>query len=98
MASTLIEGVGDKIIKHLVSYCGSPENIFSEKKARLLQVPGIGEKIINSIKSGNAIKKAEGIVLSCEKEGISILYYTHKDYPHRLKQLDPDLAKEWGIE
>ncbi|MCR9254254.1 MAG: helix-hairpin-helix domain-containing protein, partial [bacterium] len=55
VACTLIDGVGDKIVKQLVSYCGSPENVFKANKAKLQQIPGIGPKIVDSILKGSAL-------------------------------------------
>ncbi len=87
VACTLIDGVGDKIVKQLVSYCGSPENVFNANKAKLQQIPGIGPKIVESILKGSALKKGEKVLKDCEKAGVNTVFYTNKLYPVRLKQL-----------
>ena len=42
IALTLIEGVGDILARQLISYCGSVEAIFKEKKRALEKIPEIG--------------------------------------------------------
>ena len=43
IALSLIPNIGDVLAKRLVSYCGSVEAVFDEKKAALEKIPGIGE-------------------------------------------------------
>ncbi len=87
LATTLIDGVGDKIVKQLVSYCGSPEAIFKANKAKLQQIPGIGPKIIDAILNGTSLEKAESVYRQCEKGEIEVLFYTDQRFPKRLKQI-----------
>ena len=56
---TLIPGIGDINGKKLVSYCGSAEAIFKEKKRNLQKIPGIGESTVNSIISQKVLARAE---------------------------------------
>ena len=43
MALHFVPGIGDFLVKQLVSYCGSAQQVFKLSKAKLLKVPGIGE-------------------------------------------------------
>ena len=43
IAISLIPNIGDLRAKRLISYCGSAEAVFSEKKTALEKIPGIGE-------------------------------------------------------
>jgi len=82
---TLIPGVGDVNGKKLISYCGSPEAVFSEKRKALMKIPGIGEATVNSILSQKVLERAEKEIAFIEKYNIQSLYYTDKEYPLRLR-------------
>ncbi|MFK7952888.1 MAG: DNA-processing protein DprA [Ekhidna sp.] len=84
-----ISGIGNRGIKQLISYCGSASEIFKAPKSKLLKIPGVGEKMANAIIGSNSFKEAETIIESAQKIGASILHYTNKNYPQRLKQV-PD--------
>lgn len=81
---TLIPGIGDISGKKLVAYCGSPEAVFSEKKAALKKIPGIGDTTVNSIINHSVFKRAETEINFTEQNGIKPLFYTDKNYPVRL--------------
>lgn len=85
VAITLIPGVGDINAKKLISYCGSVEDVFKEKKSNLLKIPGMGFATVNSILSSNVLKRAEEEIGFIEKHKIQTLFYLNKDYPSRLK-------------
>jgi len=61
----LIDGIGVKNARNLISYTGSVEAIFKEKKKSLIKIPGIGEytatKILNADVSKRAEKRVEKI-------------------------------------
>lgn len=84
----MIKGLGPVTIRNLVSYCGSPENVFSTPKGKLLKIPGIGEKTLKLLKEAESYqKKAEDEVRFCEKHQIAILPYLSTEYPQALKFL-----------
>lgn len=89
IALELIPGLGNRGVKQLFSYCGSATEIFKAPKSKLLKIPGVGEKMANTIKAASPFKEAETIVEKSNKIDARILHYTHKDYPQRLKQV-PD--------
>ncbi|MDD5571143.1 MAG: DNA-processing protein DprA [Bacteroidales bacterium] len=82
---TLIPGVGDITAKKLIAYCGGVENVFREKKAHLVKIPGIKDAIAKSIITQNVLKRAEEEVGFIEKYKISPLFFLDKEYPERLK-------------
>jgi len=49
IALTLVPGIGPVNGKNLVSYCGNAEAVFKTPKAKLLKIPGIGKKTIETI-------------------------------------------------
>jgi len=88
IAVTLISGVGPVIGKTLVSYCGSPEAVFREKKTRLEKIPGIGAIIAASISNSDVMKRAEEESIFVSKHKVTPLFFTEENYPHRLKHCD----------
>lgn len=82
---TLIPGIGDVLAKNLVSYCGSPEAVFREKRSKLLKIPGIGQVLSNMVSNADVLRHAEAELEFIRKYNITPLFYTDKDYPKRLK-------------
>lgn len=89
VALHFIPGIGDYSIRQLVSYCGSAEKIFTTPKGKLLKIPGIGPVIAGIIIKGKPIEKAEKELKWAEHESVSMIFYTDKNYPSRLKEI-PD--------
>lgn len=89
LALHFIPGVGDQISRQLISYCGSAEKVFKTPKGKLLKIPGIGEVTAESIINHNSFELAETELRKAEKENVSILFRTDKEYPSRLKNI-PD--------
>lgn len=87
VAVGLIPGIGNQLTRQLVSYCGSAERIFKEKKGKLKKIPGIGEHLAETIVNQNILHLAEKQILIAQKHGIQILFYTSPLYPERLKQI-----------
>ena len=89
LALHFIPGVGDYLIKQVVSYCGSAEKVFKTPKGKLLKIPGVGEVSANAILNGKPFEEAEKELKKAEKESVELLFFTDKKYPSRLKNI-PD--------
>jgi DNA processing protein len=87
VAINLLPGIGNMLARQLISYGGTAENVFTLNKKKLMQIPGIGNKIANSIQHHATLDAAEAIVLKCRQNNIQILHFTDSLYPERLKQL-----------
>lgn len=87
LALSLTPGVGSVTCRHLISYCGGPQNVFSTDLKKLLKVPGVGEKLARSIRSGESMALAEQQLASCRQQGVELIDYLHPAYPQRLKSL-----------
>ena len=85
IALTFIKNIGPTLAKSLLAYFGSAEDIFKASSAKLIKVPGIGEKTINQLDFDEALKKAEKELIYVEKQGIEVIFYTDSKYPKRLK-------------
>jgi DNA processing protein len=89
IALTKVPGIGDVLIKQLISYCGNAKTIFKSNRSKLLKIPGIGEKTADSILNADTLNQAEAEFNLIEKTGAKILFFTDKGYPERLRQI-PD--------
>src|SRR5258708_35808801 len=83
LALHFIPGIGDYLVKQLVSYCGSAEQVFKTPKGKLLKIPGIGQVTARAIKSDKTFQLAEKEFKKAEKEETEILFSTDKKYPQR---------------
>ena len=88
LALHFIPGIGDHIIRQLLSYCGSAEKVFKTPRGKLLKIPGVGSVTADVILKGNPFKKAEKEITTAEKNGVQLLFFTDRNYPARLKQLN----------
>lgn len=89
IALELIPGIGSRGVKQLISYCGSAKAVLTSKKSHLLKIPGVGEKMANTILSSQYLNEAESIIRSADKIEATVLSLHHPDYPKRLRQI-PD--------
>lgn len=71
--------------RSLTAHFGGAEQIFKAPKAKLLKVPGIGEKTVSQLDFDAALKKAEHELKFIERNGIDVIFYTDSKYPRRLK-------------
>jgi len=87
IALTLVPGIGPVNGKNLVSYCGNAGAVFKTPKAKLLKIPGIGKKTVETIAGATKVfEKANKELEFIQKHNITTLFYNQSDYPQRLKQ------------
>lgn len=87
IALGLIPGIGRVLAKHLISYCGSAEQVFHTSKGKLMKIPGIGEKAAHNILQNKLIQEAEQELELAQKANITILSYHDDAYPERLRHI-----------
>ena len=85
VALTFVKNIGPAHAKLLVSYLGGAERIFTVSKAKMLKIPGIGEKTISQLNLSEALMLAEKELDYAAKNNIDIIFYTDGRYPKRLK-------------
>lgn len=81
-------GIGDYLLKQLIAYCGSAEQVFKQPKSRLLKIPDVGAKTVEAIVARQYFQAAEREIRRAEKEDISLVAFTDPLYPQRLKELN----------
>lgn len=88
LALNFIPGLGNQLIKHLISITGNPEDALNSSVKTLKNIPGIGEKIILSIRNNReeAIEKALKEENNLIEFGGRYITYLDQDYPRRLKE------------
>lgn len=87
IAITQIPNVGDVLAKNLISYCGGVEEVFKQKKQKLLRVPGIGERVAQSVIDFNNFSRIEQEVEFILRNQIKTHFYLDDSYSYRLKQI-----------
>jgi DNA processing protein len=87
IALSLTPGIGSVLARQLVSYCGSAKDVFAAPKRKLIKIPGIGEKIAETVLSRAGFNVADFVYEQARQQQVDILFYTHKDYPTRLRNL-----------
>jgi DNA processing protein len=85
IALTCTPEVGDVTARNLLSYCGSPEEVFKTKKNQLTKIPGVGPKTADQIGNPIAFERAERELRFIEKYKIKSCFITDDTYPKRLK-------------
>ena len=85
IALSLLDGIGPRIAKTLVSQYGEAEAFFNEKKLTNTSIPGFSKKRLKELNKTKALLKADEQVNFILKKGIKTYYFKHDNYPHRLK-------------
>ncbi|HYG02626.1 MAG TPA: DNA-processing protein DprA [Chryseosolibacter sp.] len=88
LALHFIPGIGDHLIRQLVSYCGSAERVFQLPKGKLLKIPGIGGVTADAIRQGKPFADAEKEIRKADKEKVTLVFFTDENYPSRLRQIN----------
>ncbi len=87
VALTLVPGIGNVLIKHLVSYCGSAQGVFESSFSKLIKISGIGEKLARTVLKKNYFDEATKKIEKALKEDVSVLFFTDESYPSRFKEI-----------
>lgn len=85
IALTFIPEVGHVTAKNLLGHFGSSEAIFKAKGHELMEVPGIGPRTAHHILHNTALSDAEKQQKFIRQHQVEVLFYTDKNYPHRLR-------------
>ena len=88
IALSKIPGVGAKLGKQLIAYCGGVRAIFEESKRNLLRIPGVGPSLASEIFAIIPEKVAAHDLDYHQQRGNRIIFCLDKDYPSRLKHFE----------
>jgi DNA processing protein len=84
----LIPKIGPVLTKRLIAYCGSAEGVFREKRTHLSKIPGIGDKLIETILNHTNLDLADTELDYISQHKITALFYLDEHYPERLKHCE----------
>jgi DNA processing protein len=86
----LVPRVGRITFQKLLTYFGSPQQVFQASYRDLLQVPGVGQKLAEEITSFSLEEALQREMKNIERYGIQILTLADSCYPPLLKAIyDP---------
>jgi DNA processing protein len=88
LALHFIPGIGDYLVRQLVSYSGSAERVFQTPKGKLLKIPGVGAITADAIKTGKTFAAAEKEIEKATKDNVELIFFNDPRYPSRLKQVN----------
>lgn len=88
IALTLLNKVGKKRIRNILSQVDSVETFFAEKKHNLLKIQGLGEATLSQLNRKEALEKAVPYVEYFVKNSIKSYFYQSQDFPYRLNQCE----------
>lgn len=77
--------IGDVTAKKLISYCGSPSEIFKTKKEHLLKIDGVGTYALQGLYDGEHIEAAEAELQVIQNNNWEWSYFMDDSYPPYLK-------------
>jgi DNA processing protein len=85
---SLIPKIGPVLARRLIEYCGNAEEVFREKQAGLLRIPGFGQKLSGQLRKKEVLEQADREIEYILKNNIRPVFYLDENYPHRLKQCE----------
>lgn len=92
IALASVQSIGSIQARLLIEKYGSAEAIFRSRSSTLEKTEGIGPMRAKAIRSFSEFGKIEKELQYLERNRIRALFYTHSDYPQRLRQCyDPPI-------
>ena len=85
MALRFVPGIGDQLLRALVDYFGSAEEVFRQPAGRLTRLSGIGALTARAIRSGNTRTSAEEEFRKAEQYQTRAVFYNEPGFPLRLQ-------------
>ncbi|MES0371446.1 MAG: DNA-processing protein DprA [Mariprofundaceae bacterium] len=83
----MAQRIGPRTGRQLVSACGSIHKLWSKSDEALLNIDGIGPKLVSSLKSAGK-SAVESIIQQCKHSNIQLLCLEDEAYPELLKTCD----------
>lgn len=80
-----LRGIGPQLGKRLLAVFSDPQSIYGASKTELLTVPGIGEKLADSILKERSLKKAQSSLDKIRRNKMHLVSWDDPLYPPRVK-------------
>lgn len=89
LALNFIPKIGPLVFRNIIAYTGSAKYFFEMPSGKAQKIPRVSKGLLELRKSKDIyLKNAEEIIQNCQKKNISILSFSHPDFPTRLKLMD----------
>lgn len=85
-----VSGVGNHLVKKLLDYYGTPENVFGASFQELAGISGISAKTAEKILDGPDLASSDRVILDARNRGYTLICLGDEAYPFLLSQIyDP---------
>ncbi|MDO4695608.1 MAG: DNA-processing protein DprA [Porphyromonas sp.] len=86
LALSCTEGIGPIISQSLIEHFGSAQSVIEATPSALMEVPGMGPKLVSALRSPVAQHLAESEIslLNQRTDAITPVFFGHQDYPELL--------------
>ena len=89
LALNFTRGIGAVSARHLISYCGSAEAVFSAPPKKLRNIPGIGDKLIKVTENIHLyLNTAKEELEKVKNAGAKVHTFISSGYPKKLKGIN----------
>jgi DNA processing protein len=90
LALTQVSGLGNSVVKNIVSAVPDVESVFSMPVQRLMQIEDIGETRAKAIRAFSGWDDIDGLIAQAGRAGASLLTLADAEFPALLRQIyDP---------
>lgn len=84
---SMLPGIGPRTLTALIETFGSPQAVLSADDVALSAVPGVGPKLVHTIRTASHFIDTESIIRWCEENGCQLLRKRGSGYPRALLDL-----------
>lgn len=88
LALHFVPGIGPRLVKQLLSYCGSAVDVFRKAPGKLQAIPGVGPQTTEAIRQSRPFDEAIREMRKVERDHADLLFFHDKKFPSRLRHID----------
>ena len=88
LALQSVDGIGCKVARKLIEHFGSPKAALSAEEKQLLELEGIGQKLLRNLKAKSIYRKASLELEIIQKYGLKQVSFFDLEYPERLRHCE----------
>lgn len=85
IALTLLSGIGSRRARIIIGHFDDLNEFFSENRLNPAKISGISAEVVSTEHRQAALEEADKVLQHCARIGAQTLFYTHPQYPRRLK-------------
>jgi DNA processing protein len=88
LALQAVEGIGCRGARKLLEHFGCPKKVLFADKGELLEVKGIGPKLVKNLKSKTIFRRANSEMEKLHRHKIMVASYVDTEYPKHLRNCE----------